>query len=81
MVDRTALRRAYRPDENRIVEQRLAEAALSSTESNEALAIARSLSKAVRAHFIDQRAHHPDHIKAAGYWQAGSSDFDDGHAH
>ena len=40
-----------------------------------------AMSKAVRAHFIDQRAHHPDHIKAAGYWQAGSSDFDDGHAH
>ena len=50
MVDRTALRQAYRPDENRIVEQRLAEAALSSTEAKEAAAMARSLSKSVRAH-------------------------------
>ena len=50
MVDRTALRHAYRPDENRIVEQRLAEAALSSTEAKEAAAMARSLSKSVRAH-------------------------------
>jgi RHH-type proline utilization regulon transcriptional repressor/proline dehydrogenase/delta 1-pyrroline-5-carboxylate dehydrogenase len=50
MVDRSALRRAYRPDENQIAEQRLAEAALSSAESKEAAAIARSLSKGVRAH-------------------------------
>ena len=50
MVDRSALRRAYRPDENSIVEQRLAEAALSAGESTEAAAIARSLSKSVRAH-------------------------------
>ncbi len=40
-----------------------------------------SMSKAVRAHFVDARGHNPDWIKAAGYWQAGSADFDDGHAH
>src|SRR5678816_1353412 len=50
MVDRSALRRAYRPDENQIVEQRLAEAALNGAESKEAAAIARSLSKSVRSH-------------------------------
>ena len=50
MVDRSALRRAYRPYENRIAKQRLAEAALTSPEAKEAAAIARSLSKAVRAH-------------------------------
>jgi NADPH-dependent ferric siderophore reductase len=40
-----------------------------------------SMSKAVRSHFVDTLGHNPDWIKAAGYWQAGSSDFDDGHAH
>ena len=50
MVDRSALRRAYRPDENRIVAQRLAEAGLSSVQSAEAGAIAHSLAKSVRAH-------------------------------
>ena len=50
MVDRSALRHAYRPDENRIVEQRLKEAALATPQAKEAAAIARSLSKAVRAH-------------------------------
>jgi RHH-type proline utilization regulon transcriptional repressor/proline dehydrogenase/delta 1-pyrroline-5-carboxylate dehydrogenase len=49
-VDRTALRRAYRPDENLVVEQRLAEAALAAPQAKEAAAIARSLSKSVRAH-------------------------------
>ncbi len=49
-MDRTALRRAYRPDENKIAEQRLAEAVLSPVEAKEAAAIARSLAKAVRAH-------------------------------
>ncbi len=49
-MDRTALRRAYRPDENKIAEQRLAEAVLSPVEAKEATAIARSLAKAVRAH-------------------------------
>ena len=50
MVDRSALRHAYRPDENRIVEQRLTEAALATPQAKEAAAIARSLSRAVRAH-------------------------------
>ena len=50
MVDRSALRRAYRPDENVIVKQRLAEAELTSPQSKEAAAIARSLSKSVRSH-------------------------------
>ena len=50
MVDRTALRRAYRPEEEAVVAERLAVAALSSTEANEAAAVARSLSKAVRGH-------------------------------
>jgi RHH-type proline utilization regulon transcriptional repressor/proline dehydrogenase/delta 1-pyrroline-5-carboxylate dehydrogenase len=50
MVDRTALRRAYRPEEDAIVGERLAEATLSTGQSKEAAAIARALSKAVRAH-------------------------------
>jgi len=50
MVDRSALRRAYRPDENVIVEQRLAEAELTASQGKEAAAIARSLAKSVRAH-------------------------------
>ncbi len=49
-VDRSALRRAYRPEENQLVDQRLAEAALAPAEAAEAAAIATSLSKAVRAH-------------------------------
>ena len=40
-----------------------------------------AMSKAVRHHMVDERGHNPDWIKAAGYWQAGSEDFDDGHAH
>ena len=40
-----------------------------------------AMSKAVRAYFVDERGHNPDWIKAAGYWQAGTEDFDDGHAH
>lgn len=40
-----------------------------------------AMSKAVRAYFVDERGHNPDWIKAAGYWQAGTQDFDDGHAH
>ncbi|SDG75866.1 siderophore-interacting protein [Pelagibacterium luteolum] len=39
------------------------------------------MSKAVREYFVDERGHDPDWIKAAGYWQAGAEDFDDGHAH
>jgi RHH-type proline utilization regulon transcriptional repressor/proline dehydrogenase/delta 1-pyrroline-5-carboxylate dehydrogenase len=50
MLDRTALRRAYRPDEEKVVAERLAEATLSPPETKEAAAIARALSKAVRAH-------------------------------
>ena len=50
MIDRTELRRAYRPEENKLVEQRLTEAALSKAEASEAAAMARSLSKAVRGH-------------------------------
>jgi RHH-type proline utilization regulon transcriptional repressor/proline dehydrogenase/delta 1-pyrroline-5-carboxylate dehydrogenase len=34
-VDRTALRSAYRPDENQIVAQRLAEAALTATQAKD----------------------------------------------
>lgn len=40
-----------------------------------------AMSKAVRHHMVDERGLNPDWIKAAGYWQAGSEDFDDGHAH
>src|SRR5688572_1400002 len=50
MIDRTALRLAYRPDENEIVRQRLAEAKLSAAQQGEASAIARTLVKAVRGH-------------------------------
>lgn len=39
------------------------------------------MSKAVRAYFVDRCGHDPEWIKAAGYWQAGTQDFDDGHAH
>lgn len=40
-----------------------------------------AMSKALRSHFVDERGHNPDWIKAAGYWQAGHADFDDGHEH
>ncbi|WP_127142526.1 siderophore-interacting protein [Pelagibacterium montanilacus] len=40
-----------------------------------------SVSRALREHFVSRLGHNPDWIKAAGYWQAGESDFDDGHAH
>ena len=50
MIDRTELRRAYRPDENELVEQRLTEAALRKAEATQAVAMARSLAKAVRGH-------------------------------
>lgn len=39
------------------------------------------MSKAVREYLVDERGHNSDWIKAAGYWQAGAEDFDDGHAH
>ncbi len=50
MIDRTALRRAYRPEENKLAAERLAEAALDKAQASEAAAMARSLSKAVRGH-------------------------------
>ncbi|MDP9423197.1 MAG: bifunctional proline dehydrogenase/L-glutamate gamma-semialdehyde dehydrogenase PutA [Pseudomonadota bacterium] len=50
MIDRTALRLAYRPDENEIVLERLAQAKLSGTQQGEAGAIARTLVNAVRGH-------------------------------
>lgn len=39
------------------------------------------MSKAVRAHLIEERNHNPDNIKAVGYWRNGTSDFYDGHEH
>lgn len=39
------------------------------------------MSKAVRSYLVDEKGHNPDWIKAAGYWQAGTGNFDDGHAH
>ena len=50
MIDRTALRQAYRPDENEIVRQRLTEARLGASQQAEATAMARALVKAVRGH-------------------------------
>ena len=49
-VDRTQLRRAYRPDEEQIVPERLAEAKLPPTVLSEATATARALVNGVRAH-------------------------------
>jgi RHH-type proline utilization regulon transcriptional repressor/proline dehydrogenase/delta 1-pyrroline-5-carboxylate dehydrogenase len=48
-VDRSALRRAYRPDEEIVVAERLDEARLDSRALGEAAAVARSLVKGVRA--------------------------------
>jgi RHH-type proline utilization regulon transcriptional repressor/proline dehydrogenase/delta 1-pyrroline-5-carboxylate dehydrogenase len=50
MIDRIALRQAYRPDENEVVRQRLREAKLSASQKAEAAAMARALVKAVRGH-------------------------------
>src|SRR6478672_3697770 len=50
MTDRTALRRAYRPNEDRLAVERIAEARLGDPERREAGKIARSLVKAVRSH-------------------------------
>jgi RHH-type proline utilization regulon transcriptional repressor/proline dehydrogenase/delta 1-pyrroline-5-carboxylate dehydrogenase len=50
MIDRTALRLAYRPDENDVVRERISQAKLSAAQRGEAGAIARTLVKAVRAH-------------------------------
>ncbi len=50
MINRHSLRQAYRPDENDIVRQRLAQAKLPPAQLGEAGAIARTLVKAVRDH-------------------------------
>jgi RHH-type transcriptional regulator, proline utilization regulon repressor / proline dehydrogenase / delta 1-pyrroline-5-carboxylate dehydrogenase len=50
MIDRTALRLAYRPAEDEVVPERLAQAKLSAEQQGEASAIARTLVKAVRGH-------------------------------
>ncbi|MFL6738258.1 MAG: bifunctional proline dehydrogenase/L-glutamate gamma-semialdehyde dehydrogenase PutA [Sphingomicrobium sp.] len=50
MIDRTALRQAYRPDEEDVVRERLSQAKLSASHQGEANAIARTLVKAVRGH-------------------------------
>jgi RHH-type proline utilization regulon transcriptional repressor/proline dehydrogenase/delta 1-pyrroline-5-carboxylate dehydrogenase len=49
-IDRTALRRAYRPTEEQVVLERIAQARLNSAELGEATAAARTLVKGVRAH-------------------------------
>jgi RHH-type transcriptional regulator, proline utilization regulon repressor / proline dehydrogenase / delta 1-pyrroline-5-carboxylate dehydrogenase len=49
-IDRRELRRAYRPDEEQVVAERLNEARLAPETLGEATAIARALVKAVRAH-------------------------------
>ncbi|WP_308517065.1 bifunctional proline dehydrogenase/L-glutamate gamma-semialdehyde dehydrogenase PutA [Sphingomonas flavescens] len=49
-IDRTAVRGAYRPDENKVVDERIAQARLSAAELGEATATARALVKGVRAH-------------------------------
>ena len=50
MIDRNALRQAYRPDENDIVEERLEQARLNGEQLGEAEAMARTLVSAVREH-------------------------------
>jgi RHH-type proline utilization regulon transcriptional repressor/proline dehydrogenase/delta 1-pyrroline-5-carboxylate dehydrogenase len=49
-IDRTELRRAYRPDEEQAAGERIAQARLSDDELGEAAATARALVKGVRAH-------------------------------
>ncbi|MES2121115.1 MAG: bifunctional proline dehydrogenase/L-glutamate gamma-semialdehyde dehydrogenase PutA [Pseudomonadota bacterium] len=49
-IDRAELRAAYRPDEEGVVTERLAQARLNTAEKGEATATARALVKAVRAH-------------------------------
>jgi len=49
-TDRTELRRAYRPDEEQAARDRIDQARLSTTETGEAAATARTLVKGVRAH-------------------------------
>ena len=50
MIDRAALRRAYRPDEQSVVVERLDQTRLAAAQAAEAQAIARALVKAVRGH-------------------------------
>jgi RHH-type proline utilization regulon transcriptional repressor/proline dehydrogenase/delta 1-pyrroline-5-carboxylate dehydrogenase len=49
-IDRTELRRAYRPDEELVAGERIGQARLGRSELGEATATARALVKAVRAH-------------------------------
>jgi RHH-type proline utilization regulon transcriptional repressor/proline dehydrogenase/delta 1-pyrroline-5-carboxylate dehydrogenase len=49
-IDRTELRRAYRPDEEQVANERIAQARLGTAELGEAAATARALVKGVRAH-------------------------------
>ena len=49
-IDRSELRRAYRPDEERIALERLGQARLNPAQLSEATAMARKLVKGVRAH-------------------------------
>ena len=49
-IDRTELRRAYRPDEESVAKERIAQAQLSPAELGEATAAARALVKGMRAH-------------------------------
>jgi RHH-type proline utilization regulon transcriptional repressor/proline dehydrogenase/delta 1-pyrroline-5-carboxylate dehydrogenase len=49
-IDRTELRRAYRPDEEQVAIERIAQARLRASELGEATATARTLVKGVRAH-------------------------------
>jgi RHH-type proline utilization regulon transcriptional repressor/proline dehydrogenase/delta 1-pyrroline-5-carboxylate dehydrogenase len=49
-IDRTELRRAYRPDEEQAAGERIDQARLSEGELREATSIARALVKGVRAH-------------------------------
>lgn len=49
-IDRTALRRAYRPDEEKIAAERIEQARLAPETQGEAAATARALAKGVRAH-------------------------------
>src|SRR4051812_21942567 len=49
-IDRSALRRAYRPDEEQVVAERLAQARLDRAAVGEATATARALVKGIRAH-------------------------------
>src|SRR5690242_8512277 len=49
-IDRSELRRAYRPDEEQVVPERLSQARLDAATASEAASTARALVKGVRAH-------------------------------